>query len=127
LAVQKNVASVEADGVAHLTLTPDDTYWPQEWWATKVRADRAWNVTTGANGPVVAVVDSGVQSSQPDLVGRVIPGYDFVNSDAVPNDDLGHGTKVSGVLAGLGYERARCRRHLLGLQDPGRQGRRQRR
>jgi subtilase family protein len=102
LAGNKSVASVEADGVAHLTLTPDDTYWSQEWWATKVRTDRAWNITTGTGGPIVAVVDSGVQTSQPDLVGRVIAGYDFVNSDSVPNDDLGHGTKVSGVLAGLG-------------------------
>jgi len=102
LAANRNVVSVEADGVAHLTLTPDDTYWSQEWSATKVHTDRAWNITTGTGGPVIAVVDSGVQASQPDLVGRVIAGYDFVNSDAVPNDDLGHGTKVSGVLAGLG-------------------------
>jgi hypothetical protein len=102
LSTSKNVASVEADGVAHLTLTPDDTYWSQEWYATKVHTDRAWNITTGTGGPVIAVVDSGVQPSQPDLLGRVIAGYDFVNSDSVPNDDLGHGTKVSGVLAGLG-------------------------
>ena len=102
LAADKNVASVEADGIAHLTLTPDDTYWSQEWYATKVHTDRAWNITTGTGGPVIAVVDSGVQPSQPDLLGRVIAGYDFVNSNSVPNDDLGHGTKVSGVLAGLG-------------------------
>jgi thermitase len=102
LAANKSVVSVEADGVAHVTLTPNDTYWSQEWSATKVHTDRAWDITTGSGGPVIAVVDSGVQSSQPDLVGRVIAGYDFVNSDSVPNDDLGHGTKVSGVLAGLG-------------------------
>jgi len=102
LAANTDVASVEADGVAHVTLTPDDTYWSQQWSATKVHTDRAWDITTGSGGPVIAVVDSGVQGSQPDLVGRVIAGYDFVNSDSVPNDDLGHGTKVSGVVAGLG-------------------------
>jgi subtilisin family serine protease len=102
LAADGKVASVELDGVAHLTLTPDDTYWSKEWYATKVRTDRAWNITTGTGGPVIAVVDSGVQASQPELVGRVLPGYDFVNSDTNPADDLGHGTKVSGVLAALG-------------------------
>jgi subtilisin family serine protease len=102
LAANRSVASVEADGTAHLTLTPNDTYWSQEWYATKVRTDRAWNITTGTGGPVIAVVDSGVQASQPELVGRVLPGYDFVNSDTNPADDLGHGTKVSGVLAALG-------------------------
>jgi len=102
LATNRSVASVELDGMAHLTLTPDDTYWSQEWYATKVRTDRAWNITTGSGGPVIAVVDSGVQASQPELIGRVLPGYDFVNSDTSPADDLGHGTKVSGVLAALG-------------------------
>jgi hypothetical protein len=102
LAANRSVASVELDRTARLTLTPDDTYWSQEWYATKVRTDRAWNITTGTGGPVVAVVDSGVQASQPELVGRVLPGYDFVNSDTNPADDLGHGTKVSGVLAALG-------------------------
>jgi subtilisin family serine protease len=51
---------------------------------------------------VIAVLDTGVQASQPDLLGRVLPGYDFVNNDGNAADDLGHGTKVSGVIAGQG-------------------------
>jgi subtilisin family serine protease len=50
---------------------------------------------------VIGVVDTGVFSTHPDLLGRVLPGYDFVNNDADPNDDDGHGTHVAGIAAGL--------------------------
>jgi thermitase len=45
-------------------------------------------------------VDSGIDASQPDLRGKLVPGYDFVNGDATPADDNGHGTAVAGVVAG---------------------------
>jgi len=73
-----------------------------EWYARKVRSDRAWNITTGDAGPVVAVLDTGIQAAQPDLVGRVMPGHDFVNNDTNAADDMGHGTMVAGVIAGVG-------------------------
>jgi subtilisin family serine protease len=102
LVATRSVVSVEDDQAAHLTMTPDDTYWPNEWYAPHVHLDTAWDITTGANGPVVAVLDTGVQASQPDLIGRVLPGRDFVNNDWNAWDDLGHGTKVAGVIAGQG-------------------------
>ncbi|HEV2148260.1 MAG TPA: S8 family serine peptidase [Longimicrobiaceae bacterium] len=53
---------------------------------------------------VIGIVDTGVLSTHPDLVGRVLAGYDFVNNDADPNDDDGHGTHVAGIAAGLGND-----------------------
>jgi subtilisin family serine protease len=50
----------------------------------------------------VAVVDTGVDPSQPDLAGRLAPGYDFVNGDSDPGDDNGHGTAVAGIVAAAG-------------------------
>ena len=102
LSANRSVLSVEADEVARVTVIPDDTFWAEEWHAPKVRLDSAWDITTGTDGPVIAVLDTGVQASQPDLVGRVLPGRDFVNNDRNAADDLGHGTKVAGVIAGLG-------------------------
>lgn len=51
------------------------------------------------DGAVVAVIDTGVDYRHPELIGRVIPGYDFHNGDQDPMDDHGHGTHVSGIIA----------------------------
>lgn len=48
--------------------------------------------------PYIAVVDSGVQSSHPDLQGHVRAGYDATNSGSTA-DDCGHGTHVAGIIA----------------------------
>ena len=62
---------------------------------------------TGA-GVRVAVIDTGIDYTHPDLGGclgaacKVIDGYDFVNDDADPRDDHGHGTHVAGIVAANG-------------------------
>lgn len=50
-------------------------------------------------GVVVAVVDSGVEASHPDLQGRVTRGPDFVDNDGLPDDANGHGTHIAGIIA----------------------------
>ena len=61
----------------------------------------AWDVTTGSPEVMIAVVDSGVDPSHPDLAGGVRPGYDFVDDDADAADSArnGHGTAVAGAAA----------------------------
>ncbi len=83
-------------------MTPNDPLWSKEWFARKVRAPLAWDTTVGAGAPVIAVLDTGVQASHPDLTGRVLQGRDFVNNDNNAADDMGHGTMVAGVAAGAG-------------------------
>ncbi|WP_290578651.1 S8 family serine peptidase [Ketobacter sp.] len=49
---------------------------------------------------IVAVIDTGVDSTHPDLVNRVAPGYDFVYDDSNPVDMLfPHGTPIAGIIA----------------------------
>jgi subtilisin family serine protease len=64
----------------------------------RMRVRDAWAVQTGARN-VVAVLDTGVQFSHPDLVGRLATGWDFVNNRKNASDDNGHGTWVSGIIA----------------------------
>jgi subtilisin family serine protease/putative cell wall-binding protein len=64
----------------------------------QMRVRDAWSLSTGGAG-IVAVLDTGVQMNHPDLAGRILPGYDFVNGDADASDDNGHGTWVSGIIA----------------------------
>lgn len=68
--------------------------------ANSIYADYAWGQSTNAgSGIVVAVVDSGIDLTHPDLDGKIVPGYDFVNADSTPQDGNSHGTHVSGIIA----------------------------
>ncbi|MBX2998132.1 MAG: S8 family serine peptidase [Caldilineaceae bacterium] len=61
----------------------------------------AWRFSMGNPAIVLAVVDSGVNALHPDLNGRVLAGYDFVNKDDDPQDDHGHGTHIAGIIAAV--------------------------
>ena len=58
----------------------------------------AWQLSTG-QGVTVAVVDTGVDATHPDLEERVAAGYDLVDDDSDARDTSGHGTHVAGTLA----------------------------
>jgi subtilisin family serine protease len=90
------VAAVHVDLPVHALL--DDS-------VAKIQAGQVWAAYgTRGSGVVVAVIDTGVDYRHPALGGsfgrhgRVIGGYDFVNKDADPMDDNGHGTHVAGIV-----------------------------
>jgi len=71
-----------------------------------VRAPEVWaELGTRGAGVTVAIIDTGVDYLHPMLGGGIGPGYkvagghDFVNDDADPMDDAGHGTHVAGIVA----------------------------
>jgi hypothetical protein len=95
------VSEVEANHLRRAAAVPNDpgySAW-QAPYLQMVNLPGAWDITTGRDDMVVAILDSGVDLDHPDLAPRLVPGFDFVNGDAVPDDDLGHGTMVAGVVA----------------------------
>jgi serine protease len=77
-----------------------DSVRDQQWHLKTLNVAGAWTYSSGA-GVTVAVIDSGVDSSHPDLQGQVLPGLDLVD----PKDDgdidlVGHGTTVAALIAG---------------------------
>ena len=103
-ATDPSVGYVEVDATAHATLEPDDPFYgpSTEWGLPLIGAPAAWDTSTGADGPILAVVDTGVDATHPDLEGRVLPGIDLVNGDDDATDDNGHGTHVAGIMAATG-------------------------
>ncbi|HEX2232432.1 MAG TPA: S8 family peptidase, partial [Thermoleophilaceae bacterium] len=113
------VAYAEPDLPRAALARPNDTYFDLLWGlhntgqtvagrAGTVDADvdgeEAWDVTTGAAGVTVAVVDSGVDAGHPDLAPNMAEGHDWVDGDADPADLNGHGTHVAGTIAARGND-----------------------
>ncbi len=71
-----------------------------QWAWAKVQAYQAWDVTTGSGGVRIAVVDTGIDNSHPDLP-PIVAERDLVNNDGSAEDDNGHGTHVAGTIGAL--------------------------
>lgn len=97
---------------------PTDPAYIYQWHYPAINLPQAWDVTTGSADVVVAVIDSGVFLSHPDLQGQLLAGYDFISVESYANDGDGidpdpddpgdsihlggsswHGTHVSGIVA----------------------------
>jgi subtilisin family serine protease len=70
------------------------------WGINKIGALQAHQTTTGT-GVQVAVIDTGIDYTHPDLTDNYITGYDWVNDDNDPMDDHSHGTHCAGTIAAL--------------------------
>ena len=94
-----DIEYAERDYYAEAAFVPNDPYVGDEWHLAKIQAFQAWQGTTGNSDVIVAVLDSGVNMSQPDLAGRLLAGYDFVDGTNAMIDDFGHGTAVTGTIS----------------------------
>ena len=82
-----------------LDTIPNDPDWGKQYNLVAIRAPQGWDLSTGSSAVTIAIVDSGVDLSHPDLAGKLVAGYDFVDNDTVPQDQYGHGTHVAGIAA----------------------------
>jgi subtilisin family serine protease len=77
----------------------NDPSFEYQWALPQIQADKAWEINNGSPDIIVAVIDTGVDISHPDLENKVIPGIDIVNGSSTGTDDNGHGTYVAGIIA----------------------------
>ena len=105
-------------------LTPNDPQFNQQWalqntgqnggqFGSDIKANAAWDKTTGSASTVIAVIDSGIDFTHPDLANNQwtnpkpstkddLHGWDFTNNSAEIKDEQGHGTAVAGIIAAEG-------------------------
>jgi serine protease len=120
LRLDPEVAAAGLNYIYKPLFVPNDPFYSYQWHYRQINLPQAWDVTTGA-GAIVAVIDTGVALSHPDLQGQFVAGYDFIKDPATagdgggidPNpDDPGdrsnsdgsssfHGTHVTGTVVAV--------------------------
>ncbi|MBA2690649.1 MAG: S8 family peptidase, partial [Burkholderiales bacterium] len=98
LAANPDVAYVEPDVRVYPQLVPNDSLYSLQWHyyepAGGINLPGAWDISTGSNNIVIAVIDTGVVPHA-DLAGRLIPGYDFISDAADSNDGDGRDSNAN--------------------------------
>ena len=82
-------------------MIPNDPLYdnPNSWSLPKIDAPGAWLINTGSANLTIAIIDSGVDGTHPDLAAQMVPGWNMYNNNADTSDVYGHGTAVAGVAA----------------------------
>lgn len=105
---RSDVEFAEFDSVVEAFEVPTDPYYStpyptfkygtiSQWAPQAVSAPSAWDVSLGNQNVVIAIVDTGIDSSHPDLASKVVGEYSVVGKSA--KDGFGHGTHVAGIAA----------------------------
>jgi subtilisin family serine protease len=107
-----HVLWAEPNEVVHAQWIPNDPSFGDQWAyrnigqfsggvpGADIDLNAAWDGERGSSSVVVGVVDTGVYAGHQDFANlHVLAGHDFVNNDADPADDNGHGTGTTGVIA----------------------------
>lgn len=133
MGVEEGIKQYKADGeveyaepnyLLEVQTTPNDPEFGDLWGMSKINTAAAWDVTTGNDSVVVAVIDTGIDYTHPDLQGnlwvnsREIPGNGIdddgngyiddvhgingITGSGDPMDDHGHGTHVAGTIGAVG-------------------------
>src|SRR5688572_26873621 len=93
--------SAEPDRRLPRALAPNDPGYANAWHVPKIDSPRAWDYSIG-RGITIAILDSGVDASHPDLVENLVAGYNFYDNNTNTADVHGHGTRVAGAAAMAG-------------------------
>ena len=90
--------ALAASATASAVAAPTSPFAGENYGIAVLNLPAAWSTSTG-RGVTVAVVDSGVDTTNPFLAPRLVPGHDFADGTASTKDGEGHGTHVAGIVA----------------------------
>jgi thermitase len=96
-----SIEYAEVDMLTQPTLVPNDPYYTNEWHLPNIEIPAAWASTTG-EGVTIAVLDTGVDYTHPDLSVSSIAPWNFYSNNGDVTDVHGHGTWVAGTVSAIG-------------------------
>ncbi len=98
----QQVESVEVNQTRKVeTLTPPDPYYEGQWYLPRIGWDSVYGVSLPFYHSTVAILDTGVDASHPDLAGNIVPGTSIIDGSGGTTDPNGHGTSLAGIVAGV--------------------------
>jgi len=98
------VEFAEVDAFVAPDNIPNDPYYSSQWHLAKIQGPTAWDTTTGSSSLIIAILDTGVDGTHPDLAGDMVPGWNFYDNNSNTADVYGHGTAVAGTAAAMGND-----------------------
>jgi type VII secretion-associated serine protease mycosin len=97
---KKNVLFAEPHYLLLPNMVPNDSFYPSyQWNMPIIDMEKAWDISKGKDNIKVAVIDTGVELNHPEFKGKLTAGYNVLTGSGNANDDNGHGTHVTGVIA----------------------------
>ncbi len=120
---ESGVELAEPNHIVRATVVPNDPNYSSQYHLPQIKGSSGWEMETGSDSTVIAVIDTGVKLNHQDLEDKIWTnpgetgggkenngvdddangyvddwrGWDFYNNDNNPSDDHGHGTEVSGI------------------------------
>jgi thermitase len=102
LSANPNIEFAEVDYLLAPEAVPNDPYCSMQWHLSKIATPTAWEIATGSNSVIIAVLDTGVETTHTDLASALVPGWNFYDNNSNTADVTGHGTGVAGAAAAVG-------------------------
>ncbi|HSO30605.1 MAG TPA: S8 family serine peptidase, partial [Candidatus Sulfomarinibacteraceae bacterium] len=99
LRADPTVVRVESDRERVAEATPSDTGYGSQWSLPKIAWDDAFGTVAPSGSATVAILDTGIDASHPDLAGQVLAGTSILDDSNGMTDPNGHGTWMAGIVA----------------------------
>ncbi len=97
----QNISFVEYNFIAQGSAEPNDVQYQSQWHLPKISAPDGWDMCTGSDMAPIAIIDSGIDPTHPDLSDKLLSGYNFLENNTDTHDVRGHGTAVAGAAAAI--------------------------